>query len=94
MFRWLEVHLPSFKYKSKIMVLEAELSKLRWENDKLLKIKDRIEKTDLPYCEDRVCSTCVHAQIQTYTAGLVSREILVGCRKHRDCKDYVPVKKY
>ena len=92
MYHKFERLLPTYKYKCKIRQLEFEISSLRHDNEKLLKVRDRIEKTDLPFCEDRVCKNCVHAEIASFVTGLSHHEILIGCRKTRDCKAYSPVK--
>lgn len=94
MYHKFERLLPTYKYKCKIRQLEFAISALRRDNEKLLKVRDRIEKTDLPFCEDRVCKNCIHAEIDRYVSGLSVQEILIGCRKGRDCKDFSAFKKF
>lgn len=94
MYHKFERLLPTYKYKCKIRQLESEVAGLRRDNEELSRVQDRIKKTDLPFCEDRLCKSCVHAEIDRYVSGLSVQEILVGCRKNRDCKDFFSIKKF
>ena len=94
MYHKFERLLPTYKYKCKIRQLESEVAGLRRDNEELSRVQDRIKKTDLPFCEDRLCKSCVHAEIERKFSGLSVQEILVGCRKGRDCKDFFSIKKF
>ena len=92
MFTWLKWRLPSYKYKREINRLETELVRVKADNEKLVRINDRIKKSDLPFCESKICSLCGHAEKQSYYALGQHHTVLIGCRKDFDCKDFVRIK--